>query len=130
MISLVWWLRVVGVLFIVHFIAMVIARAPIRTLGPADSLDRAKAGDPLAKFLVDSWVIFGLENLAIGLVLLWCSGEGEYARALVWMVIAIEVLRGIVADVYMIVRTKKYATSIVWIVIHSVVIVTGLIALH
>ena len=130
MISLVWWLRVVGLMYLVHFVAMVVARAPIKTLGPAGALDRAAAGEPLARFLVDTWVVFGLENLAIGAALLLASRVPEQARLLAWAVIGIEVTRGIIADVYMIARGNNARTSGVWIAIHSVVIATGVLALR
>ena len=129
MISLLWWLRVIGIMYLVHFVAMVVARAPIRALGPPDTLDRARSGDPIACFVVDTWVIFGLENAAIGIALLLASRSPGASRPLVWAVIGIEVLRGIVADIYMIFRTGRMATSIVWIIIHTAVIVTGVVAL-
>lgn len=130
MIPLVWWLRAVGLLYLTHFVAMVIARAPIRALGPPGALESAAAGDPVARFLIDTWVIFGLENVAIGGALLVASGFPTQARGLGWAIVGIEVFRGIIADIYMIRRTGKYTASLVWIVIHSVVIATGIAALR
>ena len=130
MIPLVWWLRAVGLLYLIHFVAMVFARAPIRTLGPKDALAQAAAGAPIARFLVDTWVIFGLENLALGVALLIASGAPQRAVLLAWAVVGIELTRGIVADLYMIARGNNRNASLAWIAIHAAVIVTGVLALR
>jgi len=53
----------------------------------------------------------------------------EQAKVLVWTIIAIELARGIANDAYMISRGYDLAVFIIWIVIHTVVIRTGLLAL-
>jgi hypothetical protein len=130
MLFLIWWLRIVGLMYLVHFIVMVFVRAPIKTMGPADALSMAASGDPVAKFLVDTWVIFGLENLALGIALVTASFMPEGATFLVWLVIGIELSRGIAADIYMILRGWSRKVSLIWIAIHSAVIVTGILALR
>jgi hypothetical protein len=125
-----WWMRIVGVFYLVQFVAMAIVRAPIRAQGPAGALERAAAGDPLAVFLVDTWLTFGLEVGAIGAATLVASRAPNQARALIWTIIAIELSRGIVADIYMLARGNKLPVLAVWMVIHTVVIVTGLLSLQ
>ena len=124
------WMRVVGVFYVLQFVAMAIVRAPIRTFGPAGALEQASAGEPVATFLVDTWLIFGLEVLAIGVCLLIASRRQAWAAGVVWTVIAIELSRGIVADSIMIARGIEVAGYLVWIAIHSMVIVTGLRAIR
>ncbi len=128
--ALVWWLRVVGLMYLVHFVALAVARAPIRMLGPREAMDRVKAGEPVARFLADSYVMFGLENLAIGVSLLYASRYPALAHLLAWTVIAIEGARGIIADGWFIVPGYARGPSVVWIGIHSAVIITGILALH
>jgi hypothetical protein len=53
----------------------------------------------------------------------------EQVRVLVWTIIAIELARGIANDVYMIARGYDVTVFIIWIVIHTLVILTGLLAL-
>jgi hypothetical protein len=130
MAKLTWWMRVVGSLYVLQFVAMAFARAPIRSFGPEGALDRAAAGDPVAGFLVDTWVTFGLEVGAIGIVLLVFAGRPGDARALVWTVLAIELIRGIVNDLWFIARGIEVAGYSVWIMIHLVIIVTGLWSLR
>src|SRR6266545_7060236 len=99
-----WWLRIVGALYVVDFVMKTFVKAPIRSVGRADVLDLAAAGDPAARLAVDTWVGFGLETGAVGLVLLIASRTPEIARPLVWVVIAIELLRGLAFDSYMLAR--------------------------
>lgn len=124
------WMQVVGAFYLVQFVAMAIVRAPIRSFGPEGALTKASAGDPLAEFLVETWTIFGLEVAAVGTILLIASRRAELARGAIWTVLAIEVGRGLVADSYMIVRGSDVAGYLVWIVIHSAVLATGIFALR
>jgi hypothetical protein len=128
--SLAWWLRVVGVFYVLQFVVIAVAKAPIRAQGPAGVLARAAAGDPTARFLVDTWVTFALEVGAIGVVLLFASRIPERARLLVWTIIAIELSRGIFADVYAIARGEPLNVIVPWLVIHTAVIVSGLLVLR
>lgn len=127
---LIWWLRSVGVLYVINGVMMAVVRAPISSAGPAGALDRAAAGDPTARFLVDTWIGFGLEVAAIGVVLLFASTSPRLATALVWAVIAIEFARGVAYDLYMIASGYPVAVYAPWLAIHAVVIVTGILALR
>ena len=129
MVNVKWWLRLVGVYYVVQFVTNAIVHAPISTVGPQDALARA-AGDPTARFLVDMWITFGLEILGIGIVLLIASRTPNEAKLLVWTILGIELARGILNDVYMISRGYNMTVFVVWIVIHTVVILTGLLALQ
>ncbi len=84
-----WWMRIVGAFYMLQFVMVALVRAPISAQAPPDTLARAAAGDPLARFLIDTWVTFGLEMLAIGVGLLIASRWSNEARPLVWTVIAI-----------------------------------------
>lgn len=125
---LIWWMRIVGAFYLLQFVVMAILRIPIKSLAP-DALSPAAAGDTMAKFLVDTWILFGVEVGVIGLGLLLASRMVLQAKALVWTVIGIEFFKGPVCDIYMLMRGYEPATFIVWIVIHTVIIVTGLWAL-
>jgi hypothetical protein len=127
---LAWWLRITGLLYILNGIMMAFVRAPILTAGPAGALQQAAAGNPLARFLVDTWLGFGLEVLAIGVILWVISRSPRHATGLAWAVIAIEVARGLVYDGYMIAQGYATAVYVPWIVIHAAVITTGLLALR
>jgi BphX-like len=128
MIVLQWWMRLVG-LFYVALCAGALARQPIRAEGPAGVLEKAAAGDPTARFVIDTWVTLGLLLGVIGAVLMFCSREPNDAIALVKTVIAIELAWGIPVDVYKMSRGYKKPMLVAWIVTHSVISLTGLFAL-
>lgn len=126
---LVWWLRVVGVFYLFLFVMIVFVRLPLQTFAPEGTLALAASGDPIARYLVDTWVMFGLEVGVIGVALLVASRNVAQARLLVWTVMGIELVRGIVDDIYMIARGYEPGGFIAWIMIHSIIIVTGYLAL-
>ena len=126
--TLTTWMRIAGGLYVLMGIAAM-ARVPIKAEGPPGILENAAAGDPTARFVVNTWVTLGLLLAVIGASLLYVSSMAEEARALAWTLIALELAWGIPIDIFKIVRGQKAAPSIVWIVIHSVVAITGLQAL-
>ena len=129
-VDLTWWLRIVGLLYLAMATVILGPRIPIRTEGPPGVLERAAAGDAIARFAVDSWVMIGLYVGAIGVGLELASRSPQDARALVWAVLIVELVGGIGIDVYKIVRGYKRTPPTVWIVIHSAVIVTGWLSLR
>jgi len=126
MATLTSWMRVVGVFYLLQFVMMAVVRAPIRAVGPRGALAQAEAGEPLAKFLVDTWLTFGLEVGAIGAALLVASRYPRQARGVAWTVLGIELTRGILNDVYLLARGYRVSVYAIWIVVHTLVIVTGL----
>ena len=131
MISLKWWLRAVGAFYVLQFVMMAVVRAPIQAQGPAGTLERYAAGDALAGFVVETWVFFGLQVGATGVAMLLASRSAEQARWLAWAAIATEFGRGIAADFWVMSRGTTPAGLLwTWLVIHSVVIVTGWLALR
>ncbi len=124
------WLRCVGGLYLLQALVVGIIRVPIRVLAPAGTLERAAGGEPVARLLVDTWVTLGLEFGTIGACLLLASRAPGQARTLIGAVLAIEVVRGIGTDFYMIARGWRPTEQIAFIVIHSLVIASGLRALR
>jgi len=74
--------------------------------------------------------MFGLEVFVIGVALLYFSRQPARNVALAWTVIALEVVRSIVDDVYLLVRGADPGFYGVWIAIHLIIIVSGLWAIH
>ena len=124
------FLRIVGAFYLLQFVVMVFVRAPIRAQGPESALALEAAGDEMARFLVDTWVTFGLEVGGIGAAVLLVSRSAAAARFVIPIIVAIELARGIAADLYMLARGGPVPVLVVWLVIHSIVIVFGLLALR
>ncbi len=125
----VWWLRIVGVVYVVNAIMMAIVRAPIRSSAPSGTLDAASDGDALAEFVVDTWIGFGLEVAALGVVLLAASMIPRLVAGIGWAVIAVEITRGLAWDSYMLASGYDAAVFVPWIFIHAAIIGTGLYVL-
>ena len=128
MITLQLWMRIVGGYYLL-LCAGALARQPIRTEGPPGVLESAAQGDATARFVVDTWVTLGLLIGVLGASLIYFSGNPGEAHVLAMTVIAIELGWGIPIDIYRIVRGGRKAPSVVFIGIHSVIIVTGVLAL-
>lgn len=83
-----------------------------------------------AQTTIDALLMFGLELAVIAIVLLWASRDPLEHRVLVWLVIALEGIRGILDDLYLI-FLREYPVDEVYygfIVLHTVIIVTGYLA--
>lgn len=128
--SLKWWMRIVGLFYLLLFVSAVFLKIPPQVYGPEGILEAAAAGELTAMIAVDTWIMFGLELGVVGAALIIASRIPNQARVLVWTVLAIELVRGIIDDIYMITRGYDLTGLIVWIVIHTVIIVTGLYALR
>ena len=125
------WMQIVGAFYVLQFIMMAFVRAPIRALGPAGVLEQADAGNPIARFVIDTWVIFGLEVGGIGVALLVASRAPRAGRSLIGGVIAVELSRGIVADLWYVIARGDHASVMgIWLVIHTAIIVTGMLVLR
>lgn len=124
------WMQITAAFYLAQFVLLVFARAPIRTFGPKGTLDLASRGDELARFVVDTWTTFGLEILTVGAVLILATRRGQLALGSIYTVLGIEITRGIIADVYEIVRGEHVAGYLVWLVIHSTVLLTGVLCLR
>ena len=120
------WMQITGAFYLLQFVMLVFVRAPIRTFGPTGTLERADRGDDLAEFVVDTWTFFGLEILAVGLILLLAIRRGELALGAIYTVLAIELSRGIVADLYQIARGVNVGGYAVWVAVHTTVLLTGI----
>jgi hypothetical protein len=121
---LTWWMRIVGGFYVLLFVMCAIVKAPIRAEGPDGVLALAAAGDAVARFVVDTWVTYGLYLGAAGAVLLIASRGVPPPRSLVGMIVGLE-LAGIAADFYKLARGTEPLVPATWVAIHTLVILTG-----
>ena len=125
-----WWMRIVGCFYLFLFIPTAILKLPIKTLAPEGTLEKAASGDGVAGFLVDTWVILGLALSAIGISLLIASRHPAQSKSLVRTVILFELIWGIFSDLYQLWRGHPWQVAGTWIVIHLIIITTGLLFLR
>lgn len=127
--ALKWWMRIVGTFYVVLFVVGSIVKLPVEmTLQQAGIT--FQPDNFVHMFLADTWVMFTLEVAVIG-VMLWVASRNPLQnRILVYTLFGIELVRGIVDDIYMLARGYEPGFYIGWIVIHSVIILTGWWALQ
>lgn len=89
------------------------------------------AASPLFTLLIDWMATFGLDLLVIGVVLVIAARNAYDHRILVYVVLAQEATRGILADLWFASRSFNSAGFYLgFLGVHAVVIVTGLRALQ
>lgn len=120
----------VGALYIVNGVFLgvsyLVPAAGEATVGARVS--DAELSGPMYEFALDTWLMFGFELLVVGAALLWASRDPWAHRVLAGTVIALEAVRGILDDLVWIARGYPAVPYIAWIVLHAVVITTGLLA--
>lgn len=123
----IWWMRVVGTFYLLltlmNFYGLFFSVQMFE-----DSLPYVGNGQAVSAF-TDAWLVFVFELGVLGAMLLYGSFVPEQARLLMLTVIFAEVFRGIVADGIWITRGYDVASYSIFIVIHLVIIATGILFL-
>jgi hypothetical protein len=90
----------------------------------------APAGGTAVSGLLDYMLLFALELLVLGAFLIVASFRPAWHEPLVWLVVALGVVRGVVDDVYMIAAGYPPAMFVGFIALHLAIIVSGLLLLR
>ncbi len=124
----IWWLRIVGVfylfltlmnLYFLFFSDLQIFRDTLPF--PADAF--------AIRAFADAWMVFVFELGVLGAMMLYASRDPARSGILVLTVVMAEVFRGVVADVIWISRGYSAASYIPFIIVHLIIIVTGIMFL-
>jgi hypothetical protein len=123
--KLTWWFRIVGgfyfLLAIMNLYGTLVDPAYFKQILPYADNELA------VKAFVTGWSPFAFEILGLGTFMLWASrNAGKYLGA-VWLIVWLELLHGVVDDVYLIANGFNAAEYIPFIVIHVIIIVTGVL---
>ena len=121
-----WWFRVVGAVYVLLGVGFVPALNALRLPAMLPGLD-GPAGGVTYHALLDFSFMFGLDLLVTGVYLLYASASPERHLSLVGLVVALEVVRGILDDLYMIARGYGAPFYLGFIVLHIAIIGTGLL---
>ncbi|MBM4460627.1 MAG: hypothetical protein FJ011_23185 [Chloroflexi bacterium] len=76
---------------------------------------------------VDGWSPFAFEVLGIGTFMLWAARNPRRYLGAVWLLVWLELLHGVLDDIYLIARGYDAGGYIAFIVIHLLIIVTGVL---
>lgn len=92
----------------------------------ADTLPAPMNMDALAvRSFADAWMVFVLELGVLGVMALVASRSPVQNLIMAWVIIWAEVFRGILADAIWITRGYSASSYIIFIMIHVIIIVTG-----
>ena len=125
MTKLTWWFRGVGVFYlfltVVNLYAIFVNTQFLKLDIPFP------VDDTGFRVALDFWLTFVLDLLVVGAFMLWASRNPLKHLNLVWLVLWLEVIRGVADDFYLIARGYSAAFYTGFTVVHLVIIVTGFI---
>ncbi len=121
-----WWMRLVGLFYIILGVGFI---PPLNELRLPLLLPITAGPQTIEyKALIDWMFVFGLDLLVIGAMLVYGSRNPLKNIILVQTVLLLELIRGVLDDIYYI--SRGYASVpfyIGFIVVHLVIIVTGVL---
>lgn len=124
------WFYVVGIFYLLlTFMNLGILFFSPESMG-SQLPERYKAIPEAAATFADAWLVFVFELGAIGSLCIVAAKNPEKNTIMAWLVIVAEFFRGIVADAIWISRGYDITPYAVFIVIHSIIIVTGLLFIN
>jgi hypothetical protein len=121
-----WWFRIVGLIYTLLGIGFIPALNAARLPMMLPNLD-APVGGVAYHGLLDFSFMFGLDLLVTGIFLFYASRNPLRHLWLVWLIVALEIVRGVFDDVYMIAQGYAPPVYIAFIVLHLVIIGTGVL---
>jgi len=123
---LTWWFRIVGLIYVLLGIGFIpfINAARLHLMLPGFD---APVGGVAYRALLDYTFMFGLDLLVIGILLFYASRKPLKNMAIVWLIIALEIVRGIFHDIYMVARGYAVSIYIGFIVLHLIIIITAIV---
>jgi hypothetical protein len=81
----------------------------------------------VVKAFVDGWSPFAFEVVGLGTFMLWAARNPRKYLGAVWLIVWLELLHGVVDDIYLIANGFSAGGYIPFIVIHLIIIVTGVL---
>lgn len=123
--KLTWWFRIVGGFYLLLALMNLYSTFVDPALF-AGSLPYP-ADTAVVQAFVDGWSPFAFEILGLATFMLWASRNPAKYLGAVWLIVWLELLHGVVDDIYLIARGFDAASYIVFIVIHLIIIVTGVL---
>lgn len=126
------WMRIVGSLYVINGLALFVLylNEGLQETLVTQAVPGADPDHPLAQWGLDIWLLFGFEMLVVGATLFVASRNAWSNRIIVFMVLGLEFFRGVVDDVVWIASGYPPPIYIGWIIFHTAVIVTGVLALR
>ncbi len=123
-----WWFRVVGGFYLLLTVMNLSGLFLGGSQMYANILPAPMNTDALAvRAFIDAWMVFVFELGVLGAMALVAARAPVQNRIMAWTLIWAEAFRGIVVDVIWITRGYSLSSYAVFIVIHLIIIVTGVV---
>lgn len=120
-----WWFRIVGAFYLLLGVANMYGTFVNPSFFAANLPYPADAS--VVKAFIDGWSPFAFEIVGLATFMLWASRKPRKYLGAVWLIIWLELLHGIVDDLYLIANGFSAGGYIAFIAIHLVIIVTGIL---
>lgn len=124
--KLAWWFRIVGAIYILLGIGFIPTLNAARLPMMIPDFD-APIGGVAYRGILDFTFMFGFEMMVVGSFLLHASRTPRHNLNLVWLIVWLEVVRGILHDMYMISQGYDLAFMLGFTLLHLVIISTGVL---
>ena len=124
--KLTWWFRIVGVIYILLGIGFIPALNAARLPLMIPNFD-APIGGAAYRAILDYTFMFGLEMMVVGGFLLYASRAPQRNLNLVWLIVWLELVRGIFDDMYMIWRGYNPVFMLGFTALHLIIIGSGIL---
>ena len=123
-----WWFIVVGAFYLLlALMNMYFVLINPSAMGGAVVFPFPTTPDTTQAF-VDGWSPFAFEILGIATFMLWASRNPRRYLGAAWLLVWLEFMHGVLDDIYLIARGYDAVGYGVFIVVHIVIIVTGVLA--
>ncbi len=119
-----WWFRIVGAFYLLLALMNLWGVFNPQSFAGMITFPFPTGVGALQAF-IDAWAAFAFEMLGIGTFLLWASRDPLKHISVVWFAVWLEFTHGVLDDAYLIWRGYDTMGYLVFIVIHLIIIVTG-----
>lgn len=123
------WLRIVGAVNI-GLGAIWLPFLDAARLGASHPAWRVPVDGTAYESLVGHLMMFGLDLIALGVILLFASSRPAESLVVAWLAIALSIVRGVVNGIHLIMMGYSLPAMLALIALHLVIIATGLLALR
>ena len=120
-----WWFRIVGAFYLLLGLVSVYGTL-VNQLSFAQLHEIATNPDVVKAFVI-GWSPFTFEMVGIATFMLWASRDPIRYLGAVWLLVWLEFLHGILDDIYLMTNGFSVSFYIGFIVVHLIIIVTGIL---
>ena len=120
-----WWFRIYGAFYLL--LAILNLYGTFVDSSFYAQILPFKADQTVVRTFVIGWSPFTFEILGIATFLLWASRDPLKYLGAVWLLVWLEFLHGVADDIYLIANGFSAGEYIPFIVIHLIIIVTGIL---